>query len=67
MKDRRAMALAMALAGLLGMGCVATVHQAPGAGRETAVLCHKGKKTLEVAEPAAEAHLKHGDTRGPCR
>lgn len=28
-------------------------------------LCHKGQ-TLEVAEAAAQAHLNHGDTLGPC-
>ena len=67
MKARRAIALATALAGLLGMGCAATVYPEPGAGQEKVVLCHKGKKTLEVAEPAAQAHLKHGDTPGPCR
>ena len=29
------------------------------------VVCHKGK-TLEIGKPALEAHLKHGDTQGPC-
>jgi hypothetical protein len=28
-------------------------------------LCHKGK-TISVAEPAVRAHLRHGDTLGPC-
>jgi len=28
-------------------------------------ICHKGQ-TLEVAEPALQAHLNHGDTVGPC-
>ena len=28
-------------------------------------ICHKGQ-TLEVAEPALQAHLNHGDTLGPC-
>ncbi len=37
----------------------------PGAPEKVAV-CHKGKKTLYVAEPALEAHLGHGDRRGPC-
>lgn len=29
-------------------------------------ICHKGKQTITVAEPAVEAHLRHGDTLGPC-
>ena len=36
------------------------------AGGETAVVCHKGKKTLELPRSAAQAHLDHGDTLGPC-
>ena len=28
-------------------------------------LCHRGQ-TLEVAEPAVQAHLGHGDTLGAC-
>jgi hypothetical protein len=61
------MALVMALAGFAGLGCVATLEPPPGQGQDKVVLCHKGKKTLEVAKPAADAHLGHGDTRGPCR
>ena len=36
------------------------------AGGDTVVVCHKGKKTLELPREAASAHLGHGDTRGPC-
>jgi hypothetical protein len=36
------------------------------AGGDTVVLCHKGKKTLELPGNAAQAHLGHGDRRGPC-
>jgi hypothetical protein len=36
------------------------------AGGDTAVVCHKGKKTLELPRDAAQAHLGHGDTLGPC-
>lgn len=67
MRARQSMTLAIALAGLAGLGCVATVASSPGEGQEKVVLCHKGKKTLEVAAPAAEAHFGHGDTPGPCR
>jgi len=39
-----------------------------GAPREEkkVTLCHKGRNTLTVAEPAAAAHYAHGDTPGPC-
>ena len=36
------------------------------AGGDTAVVCHKGKKTMELPRDAVQAHLDHGDTRGPC-
>ena len=36
------------------------------AGGDTAVVCHKGKKTLELPRDAVQAHLDHGDTLGPC-
>ncbi len=36
------------------------------AGGDTVVVCHKGKKTLELPRSAAEAHLGHGDRPGPC-
>jgi hypothetical protein len=29
-------------------------------------VCHKGKKTLFLPPPAAQAHIQHGDTAGPC-
>ena len=36
------------------------------AGGDTAVVCHKAKKTLELPRDAAKAHLDHGDKLGPC-
>jgi hypothetical protein len=36
-----------------------------GQGQTKVVICHKGQ-TLEVAEPAVQAHLNHGDTVGAC-
>lgn len=36
------------------------------AGGDTVVVCHKGKKTLELPSSAARAHLDHGDRPGPC-
>jgi hypothetical protein len=38
-----------------------------GAGQEKVDVCHKGKKTLTLPEPAVEAHLAHhNDTPGAC-
>lgn len=36
------------------------------AGGGTALVCHKGKKTLELPQEAVQAHLGHGDSLGPC-
>lgn len=36
-----------------------------GQGQTKVVICHKGQ-TIEVAEPAVQAHLDHGDTVGAC-
>ena len=36
------------------------------AGGDTVVVCHKGKKTLELPRGAAQAHLNHGDRLGRC-
>lgn len=38
-----------------------------GAGQERVLVCHKGKKTMELPAPALNGHLNHGDYRGPCR
>lgn len=37
-----------------------------GAGQDRQVICHKGKKTMELPASAVDAHLGHGDRRGPC-
>ncbi len=36
------------------------------AGGDTVVVCHKGKKTMELPREAARAHLDHGDRYGSC-
>lgn len=36
------------------------------AGGDTVLVCHKGKKTMELPREAAKAHLNHGDKSGPC-
>ena len=35
-------------------------------GEDKVVLCHKGRRTLEVPASAVPDHLAHGDTIGPC-
>ena len=36
------------------------------AGGDTVLVCHKGKKTMEIPRAAAEGHLGHGDRYGRC-
>lgn len=40
--------------------------QSGKAGGDTVLVCHKGKKTLELPREAARAHLDHGDRYGSC-
>ena len=35
-------------------------------GGDTVIVCHKGKKTMELPRSAAQGHLNHGDRAGPC-
>jgi len=35
-------------------------------GSDTVLVCHKGKKTMELPHNAAEAHINHGDRYGRC-
>ncbi|MES2682594.1 MAG: hypothetical protein V4650_03675 [Pseudomonadota bacterium] len=56
---------------LLTSGCVLAPANYPGAksgsaGGDTVLLCHKGKKTMELPSGAASAHFDHGDRRGAC-
>ncbi len=37
-----------------------------GQGQPKVTICHKGKNTITIAEPALSAHLAHGDMRGAC-
>ncbi len=43
-------------------------QQSPPVGQQSpprVTICHKGK-TLTLPQPAVQAHLRHGDTLGPC-
>ncbi len=66
-RDRRVPAPVAALAGFMLSGCMVATHPPAGEGQEKVLVCHKGKRTLDVAAPAVDAHLGHGDTPGPCR
>jgi uncharacterized lipoprotein len=35
-------------------------------GGDTVLVCHKGKRTLEVPASAGDAHINHGDRYGRC-
>jgi hypothetical protein len=62
------MKLLLALTSFLSLSaCVIPPDGRGGkAGGDIEVVCHKGKKTLELPSSAAQAHLGHGDRRGPC-
>ena len=36
-------------------------------GQDRVLVCHKGKKTMDLPVSALDAHLGHGDYRGRCR
>lgn len=38
-----------------------------GGDQEKVTVCHKGKNTITVGEPALAAHERHGDTEGACQ
>ena len=42
-------------------------HYDVGPAPERVLVCHKGKKTMELPASALSGHLNHGDYRGPCR
>jgi hypothetical protein len=48
-------------------GCVLLPVDLVGGPPSHGLVCHKGKKTLELPREAIGAHLGHGDYRGPCR
>ena len=35
-------------------------------GHHKVAVCHKGRRTLWLPQPAVRAHLRHGDTPGVC-
>jgi hypothetical protein len=59
--------LATVLIAALAVGTALAQPQGPP---EEQTICHKpgtpAQKTMTLPQPAAEAHLRHGDTAGPC-
>ena len=66
MKSMLASLLLVVLSGCVVAPDVGGGHTTGKAGGDTVLVCHKGKKTLELPRSAAQAHLDHGDRRGPC-
>jgi len=50
-------------------GCATVPVDGKGgkAGGGTTLVCHKGKKTLDLPQDAVRAHLDHGDRLGRCQ
>ena len=73
MSKRRSLRMVGAIAA--GAATMAVVPALPAVGRQSppvgqdspsrVVVCHNGK-TKALPQPAAEAHIRHGDTPGPC-
>jgi len=66
MKPILALVLLMAISGCVVPPDVGGGQTSGKAGGDTVMVCHKGKKTLELPRGAAQAHLGHGDSLGPC-
>ncbi|MBB1059559.1 hypothetical protein [Marilutibacter spongiae] len=60
MKYLLVLLFALSLSGCLWVPVDLDGHSGKG------LVCHKGKKTLELPPEAISAHLGHGDHRGPC-
>ncbi len=58
------------LVGVIVAAVIAVVGvsaSAAGQGQEKVLVCHNdGKVTIEVAMPAVQVHLAHGDSLGAC-
>ena len=65
--EHRILVVFLLVAAPLVLACSAHYVEPAHGNADKVYVCHKGKKTLEVADDALAAHLGHGDTRGPCR
>ena len=53
-------------AALVAVVTVVAIVSSVAAQQTKVTICHKGKNTITVAEPAAAAHYAHGDIPGAC-
>jgi len=53
-------------AALVAVVTVVAIVSSVAAQQTKVTICHKGKNTITVAEPAAAAHYAHGDAPGAC-
>jgi hypothetical protein len=51
---------------LSGCGHIVVSDSGGKAGGDTVLICHKGKKTMELPRSAAGGHMNHGDRYGRC-
>ena len=51
---------------LPGCGHIVVSDSGGTAGGDTVLICHKGKKTMELPRSAAGGHMNHGDRYGRC-
>jgi len=54
-------------AALVAVVTVVAIVSSVAAQQTKVTICHKGKNTLTVAEPAVAAHIAHGDAMGACQ
>jgi hypothetical protein len=52
---------------LSSAGCAVAVRERPPEKAGKVAVCHKGKKTMYIADAAVKGHLGHGDYLGSCR
>ena len=59
--------LPVLLLALFAAACTYVPLTGNGNQPDVVLVCHKGKKELELPSNAAAEHRKHGDTYGRCR
>jgi len=66
-EDRMKLLLTVLLAmSVCGCAILPVDGKSGKAGGGTTLVCHKGKKTMELPQEAVRAHLDHGDRLGAC-